>query len=180
MTREEYEHYTTCRQASFTWRKGQSCANPARWDSILIITTAKRFREFLNLPPHLDLRSNDDTVDIVGFLAFEMVRSLTLSGLSVKRSLEDRLALDEPVNLGKRKDPFEQSPAKRRRSPEPQGNDPPPLSSLFLPPPEARTAMRPEHIYDAFARMQSDWTHLRSAGMRNWRGGLRRTTVSMI
>ncbi|KZV90586.1 TFIID-18kDa-domain-containing protein [Exidia glandulosa HHB12029] len=163
MTREEYEHYTTCRQASFTWRK------------------AKRFREFLNLPPHLDLRSNDDTVDIVGFLAFEMVRSLTLSGLSVKRSLEDRLALDEPINLGgKRKDPFEQSPAKRRRSPEPQGNDPPPLSSLFLPPPEARTAMRPEHIYDAFARMQSDWTHLRSAGMRNWRGGLRRTTVSMI
>jgi len=48
---------------------------------------AKRFRDFLNLPPHLDLRANGDTVDIVGFLAFEMVRSLTLAGLDVKKYL---------------------------------------------------------------------------------------------
>jgi transcription initiation protein SPT3 len=32
--------------------------------------TVKRFREFLNLPTHLDLKSADDTTDIVGFLAF--------------------------------------------------------------------------------------------------------------
>ncbi|GAW04443.1 protein spt3 [Lentinula edodes] len=87
MTREEYQHYADCRQATFTYRK------------------AKRFREFLNLPSHLDLRSNDDTVDIVGFLAFEMVRSLTLAGLTVKKSLEEAYHRDDyssPV-LGKRK-----------------------------------------------------------------------------
>ena len=55
-----------------------------------------------------------------------------------------------------------------------------PMSSLFLPPPEARTALLPEHIQDAFAKMQNDWTHHRSAGMRNWRGGLVRTLVSLI
>lgn len=149
---------------------------------MLTTSTAKRFRDFLNLPPHLDLRSSDDTVDIVGFLAFEMVRSLTLSGLNVKRSLEENSLLEEPVTLGKRKEPSsssDQSPSKRRRSSSPEANDPP-ISSLFLPPPEARTAMRPEHIHDAFARMQADWSHLRSSGMRNWRGGLKRTTVSLI
>ncbi|KAG6378963.1 TFIID-domain-containing protein [Boletus reticuloceps] len=91
MTREEYQHYSDCRQASFTYRK------------------AKRFRDFLNLPPHLDLKPNDDTVDIVGFLAFEMVRSLTLAGLDVKKSLEESYLRDDytpstssPL-LGKRK-----------------------------------------------------------------------------
>lgn len=146
------------------------------------IPAAKRFRDFLNLPPHLDLRSGDDTIDIVGFLAFEMVRSLTLSGLSVKRSLEERPLLDEPVTLGKRRGSIsasDQPHAKRRRSSSPEANDPP-ISSLFLPPPEARTAMRPEHIHDAFARQQADWAHLRSSGMRNWRGGLKRTSVSLI
>ena len=149
-------------------------------------SVAKRFREFLNLPPHLDLKSGDDTVDIVGFLAFEMVRSLTLSGLSVKRSLEEHALLESPVQTGgKRKDPTfspEQStrPNKRRRSASPDTHNEPPVSALFLPPPEARTALRPEHIYDAFARMQADWNHHRQSGMGNWRGGLKRTNITLI
>ncbi|KAL4081493.1 hypothetical protein V8B97DRAFT_1923256 [Scleroderma yunnanense] len=175
MTREEYQHYSDCRQASFTYRK------------------AKRFRDFLNLPPHLDLRANDDTIDIVGFLAFEMVRSLTLAGLEVKKSLEESYLRDDyapssssPV-LGKRKANSQTEAAKRARreqmdsEEDDEGDDTPlPTSSLFLPPPEARTALRPEHIQDAFARMQADWAHNRSAGMRNWRGGLVRTRVSLI
>lgn len=170
MTREEYQHYSDCRQASFTYRK------------------AKRFREFLNLPPSLDLKANDDTVDIVGFLAFEMVRSLTLAGLEVKKSLEESY-LREDVHstsplLGKRKaNSALGSDAKRMRredSPDRDTESPLPTCSLFLPPPEARTALQPEHIQDAFTRMQSDWALRRSAGMRNWRGGLVRTTVSLI
>ncbi|KAH9854838.1 TFIID-domain-containing protein [Lenzites betulinus] len=175
MTREEYQHYSDCRQASFTYRK------------------AKRFREFLNLPPALDLKQGDDTVDIVGFLAFEMVRALTIAGLEVKKSLEDAYLRSgahrpgaSPV-LGKRKAPLAHgigADAKRMRreeSPEHEAADVPlPTCSLFLPPPEARTALRPEHIQDAFARMQGDWAQRRSAGMRNWRGGLIRTTVSLI
>jgi transcription initiation protein SPT3 len=168
MTREEYQHYSDCRQASFTYRK------------------SKRFREFLNLPPHLDLRANDDTVDIVGFLAFEMVRSLTIAGLEVKKSLEESYLHEDyassPVS-GKRKLGMSgDSPNKRRREDSPDCEQPSalPACSLFLPPPEARTPLRPEHIQDAFARMQGDWSQRRTAGMRNWRGGLVRTGVSLI
>ncbi|KAG2748378.1 TFIID-18kDa-domain-containing protein [Suillus brevipes Sb2] len=172
MTREEYQHYSDCRQASFTYRK------------------AKRFRDFLNLPPQLDLKANDDTVDIVGFLAFEMVRSLTLAGLDVKKSLEESYLRDDYLGslpiLGKRRSHHshrrgEQREKRARREEEEEEEEAPlPTSSLFLPPPEARTALRPEHIQDAFARMQGDWSHHRSAGMQNWRGGLVRTRVSLI
>jgi len=151
---------------------------------------AKRFRDFLNLPPHLDLKANDDTVDIVGFLAFEMVRSLTLAGLDVKKSLEEsHLREDYPGTspvFGKRKSHNshrrgdEREKRARREEEEEEEVAPLPTSSLFLPPPEAKTALRPEHIQDAFARMQGDWSHHRSAGMRNWRGGLVRTRVSLI
>ncbi|KAJ2934519.1 hypothetical protein H1R20_g2564, partial [Candolleomyces eurysporus] len=168
MTREEYQHYSDCRQASFTYRKG------------------KRFREFLNLPPHLDLRANDDTVDIVGFLAFEMVRSLTIAGLAVKKSLEESVLRDDynAPKLGKRKaanNPLGGPPEKRNRGDDADEEEyTMPVNSLFLPPPEARTALRPEHIQDAFARMQNEWSHRRSAGMHNWRGGLVRTRISLI
>ncbi|TDL29359.1 TFIID-18kDa-domain-containing protein [Rickenella mellea] len=166
MTREEYQHYSDCRQASFTYRK------------------AKRFREFLNLPTHLDLKANDDTIDIVGFLAFEMVRALTLGGLNVKKSLEESSLLEDhssPV-LGKRKagGGLESSKRRREESPDRDVENALPVCSLFLAPPEARTALMPDHIQDAFSRMQGDWAHHRSAGMRNWRGGLVRTSVSLI
>ena len=171
MTREEYQHYSDCRQASCTYRK------------------AKRFKEFLNLPSSLDFKTGDDTVDIVGFLAFEMVRALTIAGLEVKKSLEDSFVRDTHAGssplLGKRKarDLGLGGDAKRMRreeSPELDADTPLPVCGLFLPPTEARTALRPEHIQDAFARMQGDWAQRRSAGMRNHRGGLIRTTVSLI
>jgi len=133
---------------------------------------------------HLDLKSNaDDTTDIVGFLAFEMVRTLTMGGLTIKRSLEEFNDLQDVASttLGKRKGTpsTTESPPKRRRSASPDA-DQPIVSSLFLPPPEARTALRPEHIQDAFARSQRDWAHHRSAGLRNFRGGLVRTGVNLI
>lgn len=171
MTRAEYQHYSDCRQASFTYRK------------------AKRFRDFLNLPAHLDLRANDDTVDIVGFLAFEMVRSLTIAGLEGKKSLEEQYLRDDirvissPL-LGKRKNtsfgPGGDAKRMRRDDSDELDDSPLPVCTLFLPPPEERTPLRPEHIQDAFARMQADWAQRRSAGMRDWRGGLIRTTVSLI
>lgn len=60
MTREEYEHYSECRAASFTFRK------------------AKKFRDFISSSTYLDVRPNDDIVDVLGFLAFEVVREITL------------------------------------------------------------------------------------------------------
>ncbi|CAE6463912.1 unnamed protein product [Rhizoctonia solani] len=167
MTREEYVHYSECRSASFTYRK------------------AKRFREFINLPAYLDIKPNDDTIDILGFLAFEMVRALCVGGLAVKRALEESYQAVE-ITGAKRKAPegAELSPGKRRRrssSPESGGAwGSVPGSSLFLPPPEARRALRPAHIQEAFAKMQRDWAHQRGSGMRNWRGGLVRTRVALI
>ena len=114
-----------------------------------------------------------------------MVRALTIGGLEVKRSLEEAQIVDDHSTplLGKRKagGGMESGSSKRRRGDEEDREDQPlPVSSLFLQPPEARTALKPEHIQDAFARMQNDWAHHRSAGMRNWRGGLVRTGVSLI
>jgi transcription initiation protein SPT3 len=147
---------------------------------------AKRFHDFLNLPAHLSLKAGDDTIDIVGFLAFEMVRSLTLAGLKVKRSLEDAILADpdSPNGWLKRKatSSGDSGPNKRRREDADSDREELalPTCSLFAAPPEARTSLQPEHIQDAFARMQNDWSHHRSAGMRNWRGGLVRTKVSLI
>jgi transcription initiation protein SPT3 len=133
----------------------------------------------------LDLKANDDTIDIVGFLAFEMVRSLTLAGLAVKDSLEKSYLREEYASpaLGKRKALGHGGSAEKRRREESPDRDTEytlPASSLFLPPAEVKTALRPEHIQDAFSRMQGDWSHNRSAGMHNWRGGLVRTRVSLI
>ncbi|KAG8696170.1 Transcription initiation protein spt3 [Ceratobasidium sp. 395] len=160
MTKDEYVHYSECRSASFTYRK------------------AKRFREFINLPAYLDIKPNDDTIDILGFLAFEMVRALCVGGLTVKRALEESYQAVE-ISGAKRKAPSSdsgaESPAKRRRSLSPESGGAwgsVPGSSLFLPPPEARRALRPAHIQEAFAKMQRDWAHQRGSGMRNWRGGL--------
>lgn len=115
-----------------------------------------------------------------------MVRSLTVAGLEVKKSLEESFLREDYVGtsplLGKRKSMNALGgDAKRRREDSPEHEEAPlPVCSLFLPPSEARTPLRPEHIQDAFARMQTDWSQRRSAGMRNWRGGLIRTTVTLI
>ncbi|KAG9074633.1 Transcription initiation protein spt3, partial [Ceratobasidium sp. 370] len=148
MTREEYVHYSECRSASFTYRK------------------AERFREFINLPAYLDIEPNDDTIDILGFLAFEMVRALCVGGLAVKRALEESYQAVE-ITGAKRKapsssDPGVEPPVKRRRSLSPESGGAwgsVPGSSLFLPPPEARRALRPAHIQEAFAKMQRDRAH---------------------
>lgn len=113
-----------------------------------------------------------------------MVRSLTLGGLAIKRSLEEIYELQDLAasTLGKRRNSnsANESPSKRMRRSDSPDPEQPPVSTLFLPPPEARTALRPEHIQDAFARSQRDWSHYRAAGLRNFRGGLERTAVSLI
>ncbi|SPC65122.1 related to SPT3 - general transcriptional adaptor or co-activator [Ustilago sp. UG-2017b] len=74
MTREEYVHYSECRQASFTFRK------------------SKKFREFINTNAYLDVKPNDDIIDILGFLAFEVVRELCVGAVAIKKSLEEQEA----------------------------------------------------------------------------------------
>jgi len=114
-----------------------------------------------------------------------MVRSLTLAGLTIKKSLEESYLREDfstPVPGKRKSSGLGGSTEKRRRedSPDREADYALPVCSLFMPPVEAKTALRPEHIQDAFSRMQNDWSHHRSAGMRNWRGGLVRTRVSLI
>jgi transcription initiation protein SPT3 len=68
MNREEYMEFSECRQASFTYKK------------------AKKFRDWINPAQFIDFRLNDDVVEIMGFLAWEMVRKLTEYALVEKRN----------------------------------------------------------------------------------------------
>ncbi|SPO19756.1 related to SPT3 - general transcriptional adaptor or co-activator [Ustilago trichophora] len=81
MTREEYVHYSECRQASFTFRK------------------SKKFREFINSNAYLDVKPNDDIIDILGFLAFEVVRELCVGAVAIKKALEEQEAARVKADL---------------------------------------------------------------------------------
>jgi transcription initiation protein SPT3 len=71
MTREEYVHWSECRQASFTFRK------------------AKKFKDWAMVGHVTDGKPNDDVIDILGFLTCEIVVTLTQEALLVKQK-EDK------------------------------------------------------------------------------------------
>ncbi|KAH7121658.1 transcription initiation factor IID, 18kD subunit-domain-containing protein [Dactylonectria macrodidyma] len=66
MTAEEYAAWTTFRRASFIYRK------------------ADRFREWSGLGVIAEHRPNDDSLDLLGFLACEMVKRLTEKALNIQ------------------------------------------------------------------------------------------------
>lgn len=147
MTPEEYLHWSECRQASFTFRKG------------------KRFREWAGFGVVTDSKPNDDIVDILGFLTFEIVQTLTEEALRVKAA-EDMLKRergraggddegdsggagggggDIDGDGGDDGGDAEPSAGRKRKRREP---------GLFDPPEEARTPVGPRHIIEAFRRLQ--------------------------
>nr|XP_036577273.1 spt3 [Colletotrichum truncatum]KAF6784212.1 spt3 [Colletotrichum truncatum] len=67
MTAAEYATWSEYRHASMTYRK------------------AKRFREWCGLGVIAENRLNDDVLDILGFLASEMVQNLTEEALKVQK-----------------------------------------------------------------------------------------------
>ncbi|KNE63129.1 hypothetical protein AMAG_08292, partial [Allomyces macrogynus ATCC 38327] len=71
MTQSEYMFYSECKTASFTHRK------------------AKRFREWTSMAALMDSKPNDDFIDVIGFLCYELVRKLTETALLVKRETTD-------------------------------------------------------------------------------------------
>ncbi|KAL1922357.1 uncharacterized protein VTP21DRAFT_9896 [Calcarisporiella thermophila] len=182
MTREEYVHYSECRQASFTYRK------------------AKRFRDWANMAAYIDMKPNDDVIDILGFLTFEMVSTLTEMALQVKKELT-RDAEAKGNLLGKRKredaarsengdraevDNLEkrESDSKNMNGEEGEGNNAvggddeggkSSYMNLFSPPPSEQTPLQPSHIHEAFRRLQRS-----PQPLKNFRGGLVRTRVSLI
>lgn len=85
MTKEEYVHWSDCRQASFTFRKSRRFKD---WSGITQITEGK---------PH------DDVIDILGFLTFEIVCALTETALRIKRTetilLNEKNKIKKDLNL---------------------------------------------------------------------------------
>ncbi|KAF9890328.1 Transcription initiation protein spt3 [Aspergillus nanangensis] len=119
MTKEEYVFWSECRQASFTYRK------------------SKRFREWAGFGIVTESKPNDDIVDILGFLTFEIVQTLTEEALKVKER-EDR----EKNRRGGAENG--ESTKKRKRE-----------TGLFDPPEEGRTPVEPRHIREAYRKLQA-------------------------
>lgn len=160
MTREEYVHYSECRQASFTYRKG------------------KRFREWANMNAFIDVKPNDDILDIFGFLTYEMVSKLTTTALQIKRDVKANKGgnKDEPIVVGskrKRDDSDEKGNDDKNNTDQTATNDT--EGGLFSLPSSEETPLEPEHVLEAFRRLQQAPTPL-----KNFRGGLVRTKVSLI
>ncbi|TKX20060.1 SAGA complex subunit spt3 [Elsinoe australis] len=159
MTPEEYLHWSECRQASFTFRKG------------------KRFREWAGFGVVTEAKPNDDIVDILGFLTFEIVQTLTEEALKVKAA-EDMVKRDRGGEGGEgggmngegegEGDGEGQTGRKRKRR-EP---------GLFDPPEEARTPVGPKHIQEAFRRLQKPDQKMKY--MNHLPGASKRRPVKLI
>lgn len=121
MTKEEYVFWSDCRQASFTFRK------------------SKRFREWAGFGVITESKPNDDIVDILGFLTFEIVQTLTEEALKVKER-EDR----EKKGRGGSENGNGDNSKKRKRE-----------TGLFDPPEEGRTPVEPRHIREAYRKLQA-------------------------
>ncbi|KAL9945895.1 Transcription initiation protein spt3 [Verticillium nonalfalfae] len=121
MTKEEYVTWSEYRQASFTYRKG------------------KRFREWAGFGIVTDSKPSDDIVDILGFLTFEMVQTLTEGALKVKEQ-EDLVKAQSGGGGG-----VDGEGASKKRKAQ-QG--------LFDPPSEGKTPIEPRHVQEAFRRLQ--------------------------
>ena len=142
MTRDEYVHYSECRQASFTYKK------------------AKRFREWAGFGIVTDSKPNDDIVDILGFLLYDIVQTLTEEALKVKQ--------EEDLNKSRNGDSDAQSKKRKRET------------GLFDPPEEGTTPVTPKHVREAFRRLQEKPIPGRA---RVWMGGpraLQRTELKLV
>ncbi|KAK4126560.1 TFIID-18kDa-domain-containing protein [Parathielavia appendiculata] len=140
MTKEEYVTWSEYRQASFTYRKG------------------KRFREWAGFGIVTDSKPSDDIVDILGFLTFEMVQTLTEEALKIKEN-EDQYRERTGENAGK-----------KRKLPGGGG--------LFDPPSEGRSPVEPRHIQEAFRRLQQ--RPKKSRAMLNGTRLQQRTALKLI
>lgn len=140
MTKDEYVHWSECRQASFTFRKG------------------RRFKDWAGFSALSDGKPSDDVIDILGFLTFEIVCSLTEEALIVKQEEEslNKLSVSAKQTSDREK--------KRKH--------------LFDGPDEAAKPLSPEHILEAWRRLQK--IKPKHKALRNFAGGRLLSTANVI
>ncbi|KAH0607524.1 uncharacterized protein H6S33_002558 [Morchella sextelata] len=136
MTKDEYVHWSECRQASFTFRKG------------------KRFREWAGFGTVTEAKPNDDIVDILGFLTFEIVQTLTEEALRVKEA-EDQVLMQSREKSRKRK-----------------------REKFLFHAEEGRTAVEARHVEEAFRRLQTPRPKMKA--MRNFSGGVVKSRLMLV
>lgn len=134
MTQQEYVHWSDCRQASFTFRK------------------SKRFREWCGISHVTESRPNDDVIDILGFLTFETVCSITEEALIVKQCMDK--------NCDERDGSF-----KKNRY-------------LFMEPSNNNKPINVEHVQEAWRRLQTIPNNKKA--LFNFRGGRMKRSVRLI
>lgn len=140
MTKEEYVHWSECRQASFTFRK------------------SKKFREWAQIATICDSRPHDDVIDILGFLTFEIVCSLTEEAMAIK------VAGEKLLQQSMSKNPHQEMKRKRKY--------------LFDKPNDLSKPIQPYHIEEAWRRLQSiDFKH---KAARSFGGGIVRSRTRLI
>ena len=110
----------------------------------------------------MQLKSGDDTMDILGFLAFVIVRVLCANALLLKQNGDD---IVESSRLD----------GTRRRT----DIDAAATCSLFLPAGEPQTALQPDHIRAAFVSMQRKGRQ-KAKVFSNFRGGFVKNDVVLI
>ncbi|KAF4446975.1 hypothetical protein F53441_9446 [Fusarium austroafricanum] len=121
MTKDEYTRYAECRNASFVKRKD------------------KRFREWAGQDATAGLRKSSDTIELIAFLAVEMVQRLTDIALSIQE--EDLKAAQASAVVQESADETVASLTARGEGP-------------FVQPTPKRPAISVEHIRRAFDRTQ--------------------------
>lgn len=138
MTREEYVHFSDCRQASFTFRKG------------------KRFREWAGFGVVTDSKPSDDVIDILGFLTFEIVQWLTEEALRVKASEDASAKVNRRAAGGGRGGDSRSESGGEDGSDGENGNGRKRKRDmrLFNPPEKERKPVQPKHVQEAYRRSQ--------------------------
>eukprot|EP00842_Homolaphlyctis_polyrhiza_P007044 jgi/Hompol1/929/HPOL_005469-RA len=143
MTKEEYLYYSECRQASFTFKK------------------VKKFNAWLETNRYYDSKLPSDVLDVMGFLAYEIVSTIIEKALAIKQEW------DAEIKQTKRG-----SSQSRLRS----SREGALLSGLlFDAPDDAQAPLEPSHIHEAYRRLQLSQTPL-----GNFRAGMRRKKASFI
>ncbi|KAJ3021956.1 Transcription initiation protein spt3, partial [Thoreauomyces humboldtii] len=136
MTKEEYMYYSECRQASFVFKK------------------AARFRKWCEMARYYENKPTAEIIEILGFIAFEMVRTLTERALHIKREWD-----------GHRVDEVERE--KREMEKRNYG--------LFAKPTNEQKPLQTVHIHEAFRRLQKV-----TQPINNFRGDIVRTGLALI
>ncbi|EPZ32911.1 TFIID-18kDa-domain-containing protein [Rozella allomycis CSF55] len=94
MSREEYMDYADCRSASFYAKK------------------SKRFKEWINLGAYIDVKASEEVFELLGYLCWESVKTITENALIVKwdELMAERKNQLNNVDIGLFAAPLEQRP----------------------------------------------------------------------